>query len=55
MKSCSNEHCKLLEIFKKSKLKNIGILTQNRLQCEDFCQRWYDLITDIIFAKIHKK
>ena len=25
------------------------------MQYDDFNQRWYDIVTDIIFAKIHKK
>ena len=28
---------------------------QNGLQCDDFNQTWYELTTDNIFAKIHKK
>ena len=51
----SNECRKLLESFMKSELKSLGIQTQNGLQYGDFNQRWYDLVTDIIFAKIHKK
>ena len=55
IKSRSNECHKLLEGFRKSELKNLAIQTQNRLQCEDFNQRWYGFITDNKFAKIHKK
>ena len=51
----SNECRKLLESFMKSELKSLGIQTQNGFQYDDFNQRWYDLVTDIIFAKIHKK
>ena len=39
----------------KSELKSLGIETQNSLQYDDFNQRWYDLVTDITFAKIYKK
>ena len=51
----SNECHKLLESFMKSELKSLGVQTQNGFQYDDFNQRWYDLVTDIIFAKIHKK
>ena len=55
IKSRSNECRKLLESFMKSELKSLGIETQNSLQYDDFNQRWYDLVTDITFAKIYKK
>ena len=51
----SNECRKLLESLMKSELKSLGIQTQNGFQYDDFNQIWYDLVTDIIFAKIHKK
>ena len=55
IKSRSNECHKLLESSEKSELKNLGIQKQNSLQYDDFNKRWYDLIIDILFPKIHKK
>ena len=55
MKCHSSKRFKLLESFKKAKLKYLVIQIQSDLRYNKFNQRRCDLATDIIFAKIHKK
>lgn len=44
-----------LESLKKPEQKNPGIQTHNGLKYDDFNQTWYEVATDVIFAKIQEK
>ena len=51
----SDECRKLIESFKKSELRNLGIELEKIFQLDESDQRWHDLIKDMIFTKVHKQ
>lgn len=55
LRICSNVCRTFLESLKKPEQKNPGIQTHNGLKYDDFNQIWYEVATDVIFAKIQEK
>ena len=53
IESRTNECRKLLESFKRSELRNLGIQAQKFSECNDSNQRSYDIIIDLIYTKVH--